>query len=208
MKAVRILLLLAAVAVTGCAPSTLIDFNSLGSICAMPGCVPVAVGDQFGVGDVIRHNPSGTEIEVLPYQWPGGVWTNGGMVEIVAGTRAGGSGNEVHFNNASLGIRAPASTPIIRRMKVKFGDYGGNVNLISNGVLQNVGDYFALPAVLPPPPGVAVTVTGALPLGQLALQGPMDRFSHTFGGTLPMGPYAAVVGGGQELWIDDLWFRH
>ncbi len=203
MKLARFLTILAVVTLTGCASTTLIDFDQLASISKAGG--PVNVGDQFTVGDVIVHNPSGTQIIVLPYQWPNSTWTDGGYVEIVAGTQAGGAVNEVHFNNACLGVIASGAVEV-KKMSVKFGDYGGNVNLIVSGQLRNESDYFALPAVLPP--SIAVNVTGSLPQGVLKLDGDMQKFFFTYPApiTFPTLQYAAVVGGGQELWIDDLEF--
>ena len=202
MKRIILLSACAAILFCGCPPSTIsINFEDLSSITI--GGAPVTLGTHYLVGTTLVEEHSGVQLIVLPFQWGGGTWTNDGYVEIVTGTMSGGTGNEVHFNNACLGIITPQKA-VIKQMTMQFGDHGGNINLIENGTLHNYGDYANIPS--PTPSGVTVTITGTLPKAALALKGTMGHFTYAFP-TYPITPlplYAAVIGGGQELWIDDI----
>ena len=93
---------------------------------------------------------------------------------------------------------------MISDLKFKFGDHGGSVNLIMNGTLYVDNNFKSMT----PPPGVAMTVTPSLPLGNVQLSGSIDPFYFSFPcpALFPTFRYTAVVGGGQELWIDDIEF--
>lgn len=201
MKHITIISACAAVLFCGCLPTTtVIDFDDLSSI-SISGA-PVTLGTHLPVGTIIEEEDSGIKLIVLPFKWIGTGWGDG-YVEIVIGTMSGGTGNEVHFNNACLGIIMPENTTI-KQMTIKFGDYGGNINLIENGTLHNYEDYTGIPS--PTLSGVTVTVTGTLPIATLELKGTMGQFTYTFPTytITPLPLYAAVIGGGQELWMDDI----
>ena len=205
MKQIIVVSACAALLFCGCLPTTVsIDFEDLSSVSV--GGAPVTLSTRYPVGTVIVEEHSGVELMVLPFKWSTAGWGDG-YVEIVAGTMSGGTGNEVHFNNACLGIITPDKT-VVKEMTVKFGEYGGNINLIENGTLHNYDDYTGIPS--PTASGVTVTVTGTLPKANLKLKGTLGHFTYAFP-TLPMAPplpeYAAVIGGGQELWIDDIVFK-
>jgi hypothetical protein len=214
----NLLFVLMAMLVLSCGPNpTLIDFDDLSTMTVLKNgttnTVPVNVGDQFQVGDILTENNSGVRMIVMPFQWKTTPiqWTSDGFIQIEAGNKAGGGGNEVHFNNATLGIIQPSNQSIIRA-ELKFADFGGNINLIENGAVRNENDFTAITS--PTPTGLILNVnaspTGGALKGMIELSGTMNSF--TFPG--PMPPIAEnkqfqfVMGGGQELWIDDLefWF--
>jgi len=217
-------LILAGIVLEGCpTATTLIDFNNLSSVTTAGVSRPVAVGDIFGVGDILIENTSNTRIVVLPFQWdtatrdpacppiipPANGWTPGGYVQIVPAGLAGGNGNEVLFNNASLGVIAPTAG-IVKKLRVKFSDQGGNINLIVNGRLVNDQSLAAVagrPAPQFPNVNMSVTPPGGL-AGTLQFSGEMDRYTFPFPCpvSFPSHGYSAVVGGGQEFAIDDLEF--
>jgi hypothetical protein len=204
MKHIMLISVCAAVLFCGCLPTTtVIDFEDLSSISI--GGAPVTLGTHFPVGTIIDEEDSGVQLIVLPFKWIGTGWGDG-YVEIVTGTMSGGTGNEVHFNNACLGIITPKKTTV-KQMTVKFGDHGGNINLIENGNLHTFEDYTGIPS--PTPSGLTVTVTGTLPKAALELKGTMGQFTYAFPTytITPLPLYAAVIGGGQELWIDDIIFK-
>jgi hypothetical protein len=194
MKSFRCLFVLALPVLTGCT-STLVDFENLST--ATTPTVPV--GQKFHVGDIVTHNDTGVRIMVLPFEWASGTATSDGHVEVVQDHKSGGTGNEIHFNNACLGVLAPTSNTITK-LELKFGEYGGNINLRVNGTLHNYQDLNQIPPGSLAP--VQLSVSG-YPLGVLTLTGPMDEFMIP---DISEGPFTAVVGGGQELWIDDLEF--
>lgn len=219
MKNISSLALVLAVALLSCRSSTItkIDFDDLSTLSATTAANPtphaVKPGDRFVVGDVLTERISGIQIVVMPFQWPAHPpaqpkWTHDGYVTIEHGNKAGGSGNEIHFNNASLATIAPVGKKL-KRITLKFADYGGNVNLTENGVLHNVDDFASIGS--PTMNGLILKVTGTGPAALLELSGTMKP--SKFPGPLPPSvegkdpDFVAVTGGGQELWIDDLEFE-
>jgi len=196
MKNIRLLLVLSSMALTGCASSNLIDFDDLSTTTSPV----VAVGQSFKVGDVVTHTETGIKIMVLPFYWANNQPAPDGFVEVVQDGKSGGTGNEIHFDNASLGVISPASKTI-NKLRLKFGEYGGNVNLRVNEDLYNYQDFDKIPPQLGPVK-LSVTFT-SYPQGILTLTGPMEEFPID---GYPNVKFLAVVGGGQELWIDDLEF--
>ena len=102
---------------------------------------------------------------------------------------AGGAGNYLFMGNVNLDfdLGAPAS-----QLSFLFGEFGGNLNIRVNGVLENVGSLFSLPATIG---GAAVTVENLSPspspvLGRVTLTGNITSFAV----------------GGQEFSIDDVIF--
>ena len=191
-------------AAVGC--RTRITFDELRAVTrASPTPAPIIVGHPYKCGDLFIHRESGVELVVLPFQWSNGDYDYEGHVEIVKDNKAGGTAPEVHFDNACLGIIAPKSTTI-KELTLSFGDYGGNINLIENGTAYNEQDFALISS-----PGISVTPLGG-PLGVLRIARDMHEFYFAFppspGGKGGVGwrRYSAVVGGGQELWIDDLTF--
>lgn len=215
MKNIILFFLTIALALTGCSSTTtLIDFSNLSTVTPSGSTVPVNVGDTFTVGDVLIENNSQIKFTVLPFQWGGAVhhpmcpagvngWTPEGHINIVQDNMAGGTGTELHFNNATLGIIAPTGTKVTN-IKLKFGDYGGNTNFIVKGAMYNYNSFSLIPAI----PGLNLVVSAGLPLGMLSLSGDIGQFYYTFPcpAFFPIQQYTAVVGGGQELWIDDVEF--
>lgn len=215
MKYAGSILVLATIIFVGCGPKpTLVDFSNLSTVTPPATPVPVKVGDSFKVGDVLIENTTKVKFVVLPFKWnspthdpacPTGVngWTPEGFVEIVQDNMSGGTGTELHFNNACLGIVAP-STADVSDLKFRFGDHGGNINLILNGIMLNYDDF----GMIPPQPGMNLVVSSTGPLGTLELSGPIGQFYFAFPcpAFFPIREYTAVVGGGQELWVDDIEF--
>jgi hypothetical protein len=215
MKRLFLISIIAATVIIGCDTITVINFDDLSSV-TTTGMVPVNPGDSFKVGKILVDNESGVKFVVLPFQWSAqpkatppkpAKWDGGGDIEIVNTNQAGGSGNEIHFNNATLGIITPTDISV-KKVQLKFGEYGGNVNLIENSFLHNKEDFNLITS--PTGSGTTITVAGTPPMGTLTLSGKMDKFFYTFpAAVLPAGFAATqklnvVVGGGQELWIDDV----
>ncbi len=199
---------------------TTIDFQNLSNV-TTPGAGPVVPGVQYPVGTIFLDNNTQTRIAVVPFRWPTtpapppvhSGWTNNGYVQIVAGANhAGGTGNEVLFNNANLAVLADPNRPTVSEVSFKFGDLGGNINLLVNGTVRADNDFNSIGAI------GSVTVNAPPPQqGTAVLTGTMNDFPFTFPYPVPSAPsgpnmpaglsYSAVVGGGQELSIDDLYFE-
>ena len=218
MKYAYVLLAIVTISFISCSPTKThikIDFDDLSTVTAMtssnPSPHPVKLGDTFKVGDLITEKISGILIAVLPFQWPPHLpnppeWTKNGFIEIVKDNKSGGSGYEIHFDNASLGVVVPNQKKI-EKSTLKFADYGGNVNLIENGVMHNEDDFASITS--PTSKGLILKIIpGGSTSGTLQLTGTITEFK--FPG--PISPaleskdfsYSYVIGGGQELWVDDL----
>ncbi len=117
-------------------------------------------------------------------------WTASGRGTFVASNHANGSPvQELNLNNINLSV-VPA--PEVKRAKFVYADFGGNVNLIVNGVLANVADLSMAPAVVG---GVNVTVSR------------INMFGFHFGQVTlnaATAPIHAFTVGGQEFFVDDV----
>ena len=175
-------------------------FENLGVV-IQSNPVPVKVGDSFKVGDNLIDMKSKISFMVLPFQWPTKQFTDQGSLEVVQDNKAGGSGNEIHCNNANLGTVVPKDK-VAKSVTFKFYEKGGNINLIVNGHLCNFKDFSS---ISPMPPGTKITVDTKGPYsGTVTIIGKLDSFNGPFPNQyeLPDKLYLLIVGG-QELWIDD-----
>ena len=90
----------------------------------------------------------------------------------------------------------------VKSLSFKYADKGGNINLIENGQIHHDGNFGDITS--PTANGLQINV-GGFPQGTLHLFDTMNKFHFTFPvAFFPVLQYTAVVGGGQELWIDDL----
>jgi hypothetical protein len=155
-----------------------------------PGCV---VFDPLPLGSVFTPGAGFTEGAVLmrigPFEWSNGISTWSGYAEVNSGGLAGGAGQDLRLNNATVSFDFGGA---VSAVKCRVGEYGGNINLEVNGMLWNFGDFSAPPGASLA--GVAVTCAVAPTtsprgeLGDIELVGPITSFSI----------------GGQELWIDEV----
>lgn len=144
-----------------------------------------APGTQYAVGQTLYT--SGTNLSVEPFQWSNMNWTSGGHAKVDNKGYARGSGNDINANNVNL--RFKFDYPL-KKISLKFGELGGNNNMLVNGDFRNVGNLVTLNGATVG--GVAITVNatqqGANWYGVIVLDGAIREFSI----------------GGQELWLDDV----
>jgi len=155
-----------------------------------PGCV---VFDQLALGSIYTPGAAFVEgavvMRVGPFQWSSGIYTWSGYSEVDANGMAGGSGQDLRLNNAtvSFDFGGPVTT-----IKCAVGEYGGNINLEANGQVWNFDDFSTLPGPSLGAVSVTSTVTSTTfltgEIGTIELAGVITSFSI----------------GGQELWIDDV----
>lgn len=159
----------AAVVLSGCC----LKFNDL------------SAGSQFPVGSTITTG--GKTVQVEPFQWANGNWTQNGYARVDASRLAGGAQPELRTNNANLNFRL--NYPL-NRLSFRFADFGGNENLKINNDFRNVGNFLGLHNTTVG--GVQVKVTAVQDVssirGEMVLEGPIQGFTV----------------GGQEFWIDDV----
>ncbi|TKJ30797.1 MAG: hypothetical protein CEE40_03815 [Chloroflexi bacterium B3_Chlor] len=141
------------------------------------------LAQQYFIFD--RFNDSGVEITVAAFQWGDGRWTTDGYTHVTEQGLAGGSGQEMWINNVNLDFDFCCT---VREVTLKFGEYGGNLNIDVNGIFKNFDNFADMDGSNFD--GVTVTVTDGLgnDTGTLTLSGPITSFAL----------------GGQELVIDDV----
>jgi plastocyanin len=145
--------------------------------------LPFGAEWQVGDGLYIAHFAFGVEKLIAA----DGSEINDGHVKVTNGLQAGGSGKELQVNNVNLAASFPVTLPIAG-LKLRFGEYGGNLNVTVNGDFRNVANFSDLygSAI----GGVNVNGTGGNgnDHGALELTGAITSFAI----------------GGQELFLDDL----
>jgi hypothetical protein len=141
---------------------------------------------QFSVGQSFVTTGSGQSVtvEVAPFFFSDGQSTTNGTATVRTGGQAGGSGNEIQVSNVNLVFKPAAPWPGLR---IRFGEFGGNINLAVNGVRRNEADFSVLNGANIG--GAQITViTGAANRGEIVVAGTVNEFAI----------------GGQEFFIDDL----
>jgi hypothetical protein len=144
----------------------------------------LTLGDSYRVPE--RFMDSGVEITVRAFQWGNGEWTTEGYTQVDDQGLAGGSGQDMWINNVNLDF--DFCCVLAKGLTLKFGEYGGNLNMEINGVFENFADFADIDGSNIG--GVTVIVTDGLgnDTGMLTLEGEIWSFAI----------------GGQELWIDDV----
>ncbi|MBC7237097.1 MAG: hypothetical protein H5T69_14750 [Chloroflexi bacterium] len=156
------------------------------NLCPAVCCVPwerLGAGVRYNVGQAVPGFCGRVQIE--PFTLPSGAVISNGYALTETGAQAGGSGVELQLNSASLALSW--ETPA-KRLRLVFGEYGGNVNLRVNGVMHNVANLAQLHGTTIG--GVAVSVANGQgnDKGRLILEGRIN----------------SVGIGGQELYLDDV----
>lgn len=157
------------------------------------------LGKVYKVGDMFTD--SGANIGVWPFQWGNSVWTVGGFAKVGNAGLAGGTGQEMEVNNVNLGF--DFSGPITG-LTLRFGEYGGNLNIGINGDFQNFQNFDDINGATIG--GVSVSVMNGLgnDKGILKLSGKISKSKFKLE---EKEVSAFIIIGGQELWIDDVCFR-
>jgi hypothetical protein len=155
-------------------------------ICPASNCVDFEdplLGAQYNVGDVFFD--SGVQLTAVDFFWSNGNPAVGGYAEISNAGLAGGTGQEIQLNNISLDFAFPVPPD---RLTLRFGEYGGNLNIKINNIFINFDNFADLNGLVIG--GVTVTVVNGMgnDEGELILEGNLQTFWV----------------GGQELWIDDV----
>lgn len=135
----------------------------------------------YHVGDTLSDC---ARMRVQRFQWSNGTWTNTGYAAVIPAALAGGSGKELNLNNVNLVF--DFGRPI-KGLVIRFGEYGGNLNIMINGTFRNFANFQDIAGNWG---GVQVTVTGGNgnDKGVVKIKGEIKDFYL----------------GGQELYIDDI----
>jgi hypothetical protein len=157
------------------------------NLCATtPPCVgfeSLTLGATYHVGDSFVD--SGAVITAHPFVWSNGTPTSDGYAQVGNAGLAGGAGLEMQVNNINLEF--DFGQPLVG-LSLKFGEYGGNLNIEINGDFRNFQNFADIHGLVIG--GVQVVVANGLgnDKGHLGLTGVIHDFSV----------------GGQELWLDDV----
>lgn len=157
---------------TGCGDLECVDFEDL------------TLDDVFNFMEQFKD--SGICIVASAFQWNNDIWTYAGFAQVTVDGNAGGTGQEMWCNNVTLIF---VFCRQLTGLTLKFGEYGGNLNLMINDDFQNFENFEEINGLVIG--GVTVTVSGdgdGQGTGTLTLSGTIDYFRI----------------GGQELYIDDV----
>lgn len=143
----------------------------------------IALGGSYNTGDTFVV--SGVTVVCKNFQWDDGTWYSGGSANVGNDLLAGGSGYEMGVNNINLDFNFGTA---VSSLSLRFGEYGGNLNIEINGVLKNFTLFSDINGLTIG--NVMVTVVNGFgnDQGTLELSGAVSQFAI----------------GGQELWIDDV----
>ncbi len=141
------------------------------------------LGTEYQVGDTFVD--SWVTISADTFFWSDGTPFDGGFARIENTGLAGGAGQEIAVNNINLAF--DFGVPLIE-LELRFGEYGGNLNINVNGDFRNFENFVEIDGQIIG--GVEVSVVNGLgnDTGLLTLKGTINSFAI----------------GGQELWIDDV----
>ncbi len=158
---------------------------------ALPGsrrgcCVTfdtLAISTVYLVGDTFTDCAA---MRVYQFQWSNGTLTGSGYATVILAGLAGGSGKEINLNNVNLIVDFGHA---IKGLTLKFGEYGGNLNIMINGDRRNFQNFRDIDGMNIGGAHVSVPVGGhGNDKGILEIHGEIQKF------------YV----GGQELYIDDI----
>jgi hypothetical protein len=176
--------------------------------------VPVISGEWYHVGDYFHVIGTDVYLDIRSFRWSDGSYTSSGYVQFDPTNHAGGQVYELHFNNATIGLREIYGF-VPKAIKFKYADLGGNINLLDSvewyqqNNFENILGSSTVPVSGTTSGGINMTVNHTGGVGILALSG---EISHLI--KIPVNcdeekiflhyKYFSLVGGGQELWIDEL----
>ena len=149
---------------------------------------------RYHVGDTISTQLSSTginggvvNVKVEKFQWGNGNWTTSGSARVDTRNYAAGGGNEINTNNTNLHFLF--NYPV-KKITLKFADFGGNSNIRINNTFKNIGRMINLNNTVID--GVSIDIIAAHQgnnyVGTMTLEGDIKDFAI----------------GGQELWLDDV----
>ena len=147
------------------------------------GLAPAA---SFVVGDSFVADNTGLQAKISgePFTWSGGGVTAGGQTRVGHANLAAHVGQEMEVNNILLNFDFGGP---LGGLRLRFGEYGGNLNLEINGDFRNFEDF--------------QDVHGAM-IGGTLVTVPVGGTGQDAGVLEIAGTINSLKVGGQELWID------
>lgn len=156
-------------------------------VCPRSDCIhfnDLPIGKIYGVGDSDVSN--GYPFFAEPFQWANGLWTDLGFAEVEPAGLSGGSIHDMEVNNINL--RFPLDDEFDKGLTMRFGEYGGNLNIEINGDFLNFDNFQDIHGAVIGGVGIRVQGGNGNDMGRMFLYGDVDEFMI----------------GGQELHIDNI----
>lgn len=158
------------------------------------GFETLTAGTVYGVGSSFHVvNADGSldfNVKAREFGWLDGTIFAGGEAKVTTGGQAGHVGNEIAFNNINLEFVSNSGTH--DGLSLKFGDYGGNINLSVNGEIKVAADLGALHGTIVGGVQVDVNYSSA------------DRTTGEICFSADTKPISSFMIGGQEFFVDRL----
>jgi len=126
-------------------------------------------------------------VKVEKFQWANGNWTTSGYAKVDIRNYAGGDGNDINSNNANLHFLFDYP---VKKITLKFADFGGNSNIRINNTFKNIRRMIDLNNTVIDGVSINIVAThqGNNFVGMITFEGEIHDFAI----------------GGQELWLDDV----
>jgi hypothetical protein len=159
----------------------------------------LAIGSKIGV---YFHNPVPNNTWQPPngdfwgsaFVLPDGTLNQLGHAQITKARRAGSAGNEVMVNNINLCFSANFGQ-VLRHIRIAFGEYGGNLNLLINRQFVNFKNFGDIDG----------SIIGGVKVNVLSGGTGNDSGEIEFVGDIGDQRWSGHLAiGGQELWVDNV----
>ena len=145
----------------------------------------LTLNDTYSRGDSISLPD--LDVTMRRFQWSNGGWT-ANYAQVDNNQFAGGSGLDLEVNNITVHMAFKQATPLLR---LRFGEYGGNLNIWVNGSFRNFNNFDQLHNR---------TLGGVL---MEVIRG----HGNDSGRIRFIGDIHNLAIGGQELYLDDICFK-
>ena len=145
------------------------------------------VGASWVVGDTTASDGVAAEFEC--FQWAGGTWTCTGAAEVLSMDPGCNVGHRLVLNNINVRLDFIGSVGVQSDLRLRFGEYGGNINIAVNGDFRNFDNMSDIDGA----------VIGGCTIDVLSGGSGNDCGTVRFIGTVDK-----LVIGGQEFWIDGI----
>lgn len=145
------------------------------------------IGASWNVGDTTASD--GVAVKFECFQWSGGGWTCGGVADVLAVDPACNVGHRLQLNNINARLDFAASIGSQTDLRLRFGEYGGNINIAINGDFRNFANM--------------IDIDGAV-IGGCTVHVLAGGFGNDCGTVVFVGTMNRLLIGGQEFWIDGI----
>lgn len=152
-----------------------------------PGWEDHPIGASWTVGGTTTSDGVGAEFEC--FQWAGGAWFCGGVSTVRSVDPGCNIGHRLELNNINVRLNFAGSIGPQTDLRLRFGEYGGNINIAVNGDFRNIANM--------------IDIDGTV-IGGCTVQVLSGGLGNDCGAVRFVGTVDKLVIGGQEFWIDGI----